>query len=124
MKYKIFSELVLIAASILRIFVIGVIVFAGGSFIEGIGKSGMRSINVVDFLSLLSLLLFIISVIIAWFKRFIGSLLMTFFAIAHILLDYEHEIAWLQISILFIGPLLFIFVRSNRGILNKEKSNS
>ena len=123
MKFKVFSELVLLAASILCVFIIGVILFAGGSFIEGVSDGHIRDIKetLIEFFMLLSLLLFVLSVVVAWVKRLTGSILMTVFSIIQILLIYEPEIAWMQISILFTGPLLFLFVRLDRRSV-REKS--
>jgi len=125
MRFKIFSQLVLIVASILCVFVIGFILFAGGSFIEGVQKNGLKanSDTLNSILFLLSLLLFVISVIIAWFERFrfIGSILITIFALVQLLVHYDHALTWLRFSILFVGPLLLILVYTDRWLSKEEK---
>ncbi len=121
MKRNIFSLLILIVASILSIFVIGVILFGGGSLIGGINDGSLNPIDEIikDFFPLLVLILYVVSVVIAWFKQNVGSILITIFALAQFALINEAELLWLQLSLLPVGPLLFFFGSHKKRLTNK-----
>ena len=124
MNYKLFGKLILIVASVLCIFVVGVVIFTGAYFIESVSDRNLKPLSetLEEFFVLLSLILFVFAVIFAWFKRLAGSLLLTVFAIPQIILGYEPEIAWLQITILFIGPLLYLCAISDKKLSNAKKN--
>lgn len=116
MKNRILHWFTLIAGTILSVFFTFALLFAGASFIGGLTDGSGVAIDMewlFELLGLLTIIMIILSMILAWFKSRSGGLLLSIFAVLHILLAYNTEIAWMQISILFIGPLL-IFSSSRK----------
>ena len=124
MKLKIIRWIGLIAGSVLSIFIAGAIIFVGANFIGGISDGIQEPIIgiVVDFIDLLTAFLLIVGVVIAWFNTKVGSILITSMAMVHVIAFYETEVAWLQISILFVGLILLFYVYYNRWLLKKGES--
>jgi len=111
MKSKWLKWLVLVAASVLAVFFTFAVIFLGAHFIEGLTNDTKVIVNwtwILELLGLLTAAMIIIAVIISWFKLRLGALLLTIFSILHIIIAFEPEIAWMQIFILPLGPLLFL----------------
>ena len=121
MKITIIRWIGLIAGSILSVFIAGAILFAGAYFIEGIsdGIQGPIIETIVEFLGLLSAVLIIVAVVIAWFNSRLGGFLITILAMIQIIAFYEPEISWMQISMLLVGLILLFYVYYNRRFLKK-----
>ena len=123
MKLKVIRWTALLVETGLSFFILSGVIFAGAYYIEGL-RNGVESVKEpdADFFSLLTAILIIVSVIIAWFKIRLGGFLLTIFSLASIIFFYETEVAWMQIAILPIGPLLLFYVYYNRWLLKKESS--
>jgi hypothetical protein len=120
MKLKIIRWIGLIAGSVISVFIAGAVLFAGAYFIEGI-SDGITLERVVEFLGLLSAVLIIVGVVIAWFNTRLGGLMITALAIIQIIAGgYEPEVSWMTFSILFIGLILLFYVYYNRWFLKKR----
>jgi hypothetical protein len=124
MKLKIIRWIGLIAGSVISVFIAGAILFAGAYFIGGIsdGIQGPIIETVVEFLGLLSAILIIVGVVIAWFNTRLGGLLITAMAMIQIIASREPEVIWMQISMLFVGLILLYYVYYNRWLLKKGKA--
>ena len=108
---------------------IGAGIFVGGSFMSGVvgdtpgATPGMVDFEwIMDLIGILTMFLIPMSVLLAWFRIRTGAYLLTFFAAIHIILMYEPEIAWMQIAILPVGPLLMYYVSYNKRYQEKNKT--
>ena len=127
MKLKVLRWIALINGSISSVLLIPVILFTGAHFIGGIndGTYELTYDDVYGDLCLLSWVLYIISVVIAWFNSKIGGFFITFFALAQIILYHEAGepgLTFIQFSLLPAGPLLLFYVYYNKWLL-KNKGN-
>jgi len=117
MKPSIIRWIALIAGSGLSIPIVFTAIFVAGSFLSGIvGDAPGATPGMVDgewimqLVGILTMFLIPLSVFLAWFRIRTGANLLTFFAAIHIILMFEPEIAWMQIAILPVGPLLLYYV--------------
>lgn len=123
MKPTFIRWIALIAGSGLSIPIFLAALFVFGSFMSGItgdapfADPGIEKVD-LEFIGeiawILTMFLIPLSVLLAWFRTKTGAYLLTVFAAIQIILFYEPEIAWMQIAILPIGPLLLVYVYINR----------
>ncbi len=122
MKLKIILWSALVTGSVLGVFIAGAAIFAGAYFLDGVTNETQRVIDmelIEEALGLLAAFLIVVAVVIAWFNHRLGGILIFAFSILHILFGYEPEIAWLQIAILPVGPLLLLYVYYNKRLLTR-----
>lgn len=122
MKLKIILWSALATGSVLGVFIAGAAIFAGAYFLDGVTNETQRVIDmelIEEALGLLAAFLIVVAVVIAWFNHRLGGILIFAFSILHILFGYEPEIAWLQIAILPVGPLLLLYVYYNKRLLTR-----
>ena len=129
MKPAIIRWIALLAGTGLSIPFIGAALFAGGSFMSGIvGDSPGATPGMVDgewimdLVGILTMFLIPLSVLLAWFRIRTGAYLLILFAAIHIILFFEPEIAWLQIAILPVGPLLLYYVSYKKRFEANEQA--
>jgi len=113
MKPGIIRWIALLLGTGLSIPFIGAGIFVGGSFMSGVvgdapgATPGMVDFEwIMDLIGIITMFLIPLSVLLAWFRIRTGAYLLTLFAAIHIIACFEPEIAWMQIAILPIGPLL------------------
>ena len=120
----------LIAGSGLSIPIVFTAIFVAGSFLSGIvgdapgASPGIEKVDLAwigELIGILTMFLIPLSVLLAWFRIRTGAYLLTFFAAIHIILMYEPEIAWMQIAILPVGPLLLYYVSYKKQFEAKKK---
>ena len=128
MRPGIIRWIALLTGSGLSIAFVGAGIFVGGSFMSGIvGDAPGATPGMVDgewimqLVGILTMFLIPLSVLLAWFRIRTGAYLLTFFAAIHIILMYEPEIAWMQIAILPVGPLLLYYVSCKKRFEAKKK---
>ena len=121
MKPAIIRWIALLIGTGLSIPFIGAAIFVGGSFLSGVtGDARGATSGVVDFewfmdlFGIITMFLIPLSVLLAWFRIRTGAFLLTFFAAIHVILFFSPEMAWLQIAILPVGPLLMYYVSYNK----------
>jgi len=129
MKPGIIRWIALIAGSGLSVAFVGAGIFVGGSFMSGIvGDAPGATPGMVDFewimelICVLTMFLIPLSVLLAWFRIRTGAYLLTLFAAIHIIACFAPEIAWMQIAILPVGPLLIYYVSYKKRFEKKEQS--
>jgi len=127
MKPAIIRWIALLAGSGLSIVFIGAGIFVGGSFMSGVAGDSATSGTIdgewiMDLIGILCMFLIPLSVLLAWFRIRTGAYLLTFFAALHIILSFAPEIAWMQVAILPVGPLLIYYVSYKKRFEAKELS--
>lgn len=104
---------------------IGVVIFGGAYFLNGVSNdSGLKLEHIwdIDTISLLGLILYVVSVVIAWFKLKLGGILVTICALPQIFhIEFyrnppEPQLLIGQLSMLLVGPLLLFYVYYNEWI--------
>ncbi len=121
---KILRLIALLSGSVLSFFFAGTVIFGGAFFIEELTIDNPLQLDkdlVLEFFGLLSAILIILSVVIAWFKSKLGGLLITVSAMLHIISVSEPEILWMQISIIPVGIILLVSPSNSRSISKKEE---
>ena len=129
MRSAIIRWIALLAGSGLSVAFVGAGIFVGGSFMSGVvGDAPGPTPGMVDFewiwqlIGILTMFLIPLSVLLAWFRIRTGAYLLTLFAAIHIIAYFEPEIAWMQIAILPVGPLLIYYVSYKKRFEKKEQS--
>jgi hypothetical protein len=131
MKPGIIRWIALIAGSGLSIAFVFAAIFVAGSFIGGVtgdapgATPGIEKVDskwITELICVLTMFLIPLSVVLAWFRIRTGAYLLTLFAAIHIIACFEPEIAWMQIAILPIGPLLMYYVSYKKRFEKKERS--
>ena len=128
---KVIRWIALILGSGLSIPMIFAALFVFGSFMSGIigdapgATPGVEKVDlefIRNIIVILTMFLIPLSVLLAWFRVRTGAYLLTLFAFIHIILFYEPEMAWLQIAILPVGPLLLYYLYYKRKYEAQSKA--
>ena len=131
MELKIIRWAALLIGSGLSVPFVGMGIFAAGSFMSGIvGDSALATDGplvidlewIMELIGILTAFLIPMAVVLAWFRNKTGGYLITVFAILHIMVSYEPEVAWMQIAVLPVGPLLLLYVYYNNRLMKKGEA--
>lgn len=126
MKFKNLRTIALIIASVIIIYFAGIFIIIAAHFVQELTDGDSEPLfQFLDVYMSIFLFLSIVSVIIAWFKNYVGGILVTASAIALIFsnLNDLHLGRWPQYILLFSGILLLFFVRYNKWLLKREQTS-
>ena len=120
MKLKFIRWIGLILGSILSIIIANLAAFGGGHIIGSIRDGdGLTIDNVGWLLYLLSAILIIVGVIIAWFNTRLGGLLITAMGMIELIAFYDSDFWWVQLSALLVGLILLFYEYYNWSLMKK-----